>query len=234
MRRLVVLALSCVAVTACGGGGESSEGSSDVQRAIEPAAQERAESMLLTLSDFPDGWRAEEPAEEGEESEEAFRRCVGADFSGFTVVGDARSDEFAMEEARASSGARVFETEEMAAAAVAEFSEGFSSDEADTCMNEFLQKSDDELFRFTEADAGELSFAPPSGVDDASAWQVVVTVEGKPGTQAADYSVEAYFDFVQLRAGDTVSEMTTADVRSPFDPALRDELVAAVAERLTD
>lgn len=66
-----------------------------------------------------------------------------------------------------------------------------------------LPKSEAELFRFTEAEAGELSFAPPSGVDDASAWQVVVTVEAKPGTQAAGYSVEAYFDFVELRAGDT-------------------------------
>lgn len=139
MRRLVVLALSCVAVTACGGDGEGSEGSSELLRAIEPEAQARAESMLLKLSDFPDGWRAEEPAEEDEESEEAFRMCVDADFSGFTVVGDARSDEFAMEEAVATSGAKVFDTEQMAAAAVAEFSESFSSDEADTCMNEFAE-----------------------------------------------------------------------------------------------
>jgi hypothetical protein len=79
-----------------------------------------------------------------------------------------------------------------------------------------------------------VSLAPPPGVDDAGAWQVAFTIEGKPGTQAVGVSVTAYIDFVQLRRGDTTVEVTTLDVPAPFDPELRDELVATVAARLAE
>jgi hypothetical protein len=87
-----------------------------LQYAIDSEAQARAESMRLQLTDFPDGWRAGEPSEEDEEADEAFRDCVGVDFSDFTVIGEASSDDFAMgETATAFSESKVFETEEMAA-----------------------------------------------------------------------------------------------------------------------
>jgi hypothetical protein len=232
MRQVLALTLSCLAISACGGDGDGDDESSLVQRAIEPEAQARAESMLLTLSDFPDGWRAG-PAEEDEQGDEAFNDCVGVDYSAFTIIGEARSDDFAMgEAAEASSEAEVFETEEMAAAAVAEFSQGFSSDEASDCISASFAEFEDDEVEVTGAEVGELSFTPPSGFEDASAWQVVFTVEGKPGTAAAGVSVDAYIDFVQLRKGDVAAEVTTLDILTPFDPALRDELVAAVAERM--
>lgn len=162
-----------------------------------------------------------------------FRDCVGADYSAFTVIGEARSDDFTMgSTAEASSEAGVFETEEMAAAAAAEFTSAFSGDKASACMNDFLQDFEDDEAEITEAELGELSFTPPPGVDDADAWQVAMRIEGKPGTQAAGVSVTAYIDFVQLRRGDATAEVTTLDILTPFDPALRDELIAAVAARL--
>jgi hypothetical protein len=236
IRQAFALTLGCLALSACGGDGNDNDGGGrQLKRAIEPAAQERAESMLLTLSDFPDGWRADEPAEEDEEADNAFRECVGADFSAFTVVGDAQSDGFAMgETATASSEAEVFESEQMAAEAVAEFAEAVDGEEADACMTDWLGKFEDPNIEITGAEVGELSFTPPPGVDDANAWQVEVTIEGKAGSQAEGLSATAYVDIVQLRNGDATAEVTTTDIATPLDPEVRDQLVAAVAGRMAE
>jgi hypothetical protein len=236
MRQALALTLGCLALSACGGdGNDNNGGGGQLKRAIEPAAQERAESMLLTLSDFPDGWRADEPAEEDEEADAAFRECVGVDFSAFTVVGDAQSDGFAMgETATASSEAEVFEREQMAAEAVQRFAETLDGEEADACMTDWLGRFEDEEVEITGAEVGQLSFTPPPGIDDANAWQVDVTIEGKAGSQAEGVSVSAYVDVVQIRNGDATAEVTTTDVATPFDPQLRDQLVAAVAGRMAE
>jgi hypothetical protein len=237
MRRVAAIAILCLSLSACGGDGEGDGGAegNDFQVAIEPEAQEQAESLLLTLADFPDGWRTSPADEEDEESDAAFRDCVGVDYSAFIKVGEAQSDGFAMgETAQASSEADVFESAEMATSAVAEFTRGFRDDEASPCMLEYLGELQDDQVEVTQAEVGELSFTPPVDVDDASAFQAVVTVEGKPGTDAAGVSVDAYLDFVLLREGAATAAVTTQDVATPFDPALRDELIAAVAERLTE
>jgi hypothetical protein len=110
--------------------------------------------------------------------------------SAFTKVGEARSDGFAMgETAQASSEADVFESAEMAEAAVAEFTRGFGDDEASACMSEYLRELEDDQVELTQAEVGELSFTPPAGLDDASAFQAVVTVEGMPGTQQESRSM---------------------------------------------
>ncbi len=70
-----------------------------IKRAIEPEAQQRAESIVLTLSDFPDGWQAEADTAEDDADQEAFNECVGADYSGLTIIGEAHSDDFLMGEA---------------------------------------------------------------------------------------------------------------------------------------
>jgi hypothetical protein len=234
VRRAFALLAGVVVLSACGGEGEGGNGGSGFQRAIEPQAQEQAESMLLTLSDFPDGWRTGAPAEQDVEGEAAFRECAGVDYSAFTIIGEARSDDFTMgETTEASSEADVFESAEMAAAAVDEFTRGFTSDDADACMSEYLGEFDDDEVEITKAEVGELSFTPPSGVDDASAWQVAFTVEGKPGTEAAGVSVTAYVELILVRKGAEIAQIKTGDILSPFDPELREELVAAVAGRMS-
>jgi hypothetical protein len=71
--------------------------------------------MHRGFADFPDGRRVEEPAKEDTadtENDEAFAECIGADYSGFTMIGDAEPDDFAMgETAVVSSDAQVFESE---------------------------------------------------------------------------------------------------------------------------
>jgi hypothetical protein len=57
----LALVVSLAGLVACGGDDDDggSEGGSEARRAIQAEAQERTESMNLTLSDFPDGWRME-------------------------------------------------------------------------------------------------------------------------------------------------------------------------------
>jgi hypothetical protein len=97
----------------------------------------------------------------------------------------------------------------MAEAALSELTEVFSSEAANACLDELLGELDDDTVEITEAELGELSFTPPAGVDEASAWQVVFTIEGKLGTAAAGVSVDAYIDLIQLRNGDTTAEVNT-------------------------
>src|SRR5215218_1170176 len=88
-------ASGCCGWSGCGGGdgggkGDAgnveskgkSRGTASV-RAIDPAAQARAESMALVLSDLPDGWRGS-PSEDEDDGDAKFRRCIGSDYSDFT------------------------------------------------------------------------------------------------------------------------------------------------------
>ena len=73
---------------------------------------ERAEAMVLQLSDFPTGWRGSAPEEA---DREGFRTCVGTDLSGFTKIGEAESQDFATgDSTSASSEAIVYTDEEQA------------------------------------------------------------------------------------------------------------------------
>jgi hypothetical protein len=104
--------------TGCGdsdGDGDGDGGSGDEGapvRDIQPQAQQRAESIVLELSDFPNGWRAS-PAEDTQDRADEFRECLGADYSGSTINGEAESQNFAMgENAQAQSDSTVFESEQ--------------------------------------------------------------------------------------------------------------------------
>jgi hypothetical protein len=85
---LVAAAAAVLVVTpACGGNGGSGGDGDDTasERAIEPEAQERAESIGLKLADFPNGWRASAP-EEDESGQEEFNKCIGVDYSELTRI----------------------------------------------------------------------------------------------------------------------------------------------------
>jgi hypothetical protein len=234
MKHVLALTISCLALSACGGDDNGDSGGSQVKRAIEPEAEQHAESILLTLSDFPDGWRAEATAAEDEDDQEAFNECVGADYSGLTIIGEAHSDDFLMgDTAVASSDVAVFESEQMATQAYAEWADALEADEADTCLPKLLGEPPGDV-EITSVEVDELSFTPPAGVDDADAWQVAVTIEGKAGSQDEGLSVTVYSDLVVLRNGDTNPSVTTTDIATQFDPEVRDQLVAAVATRMAE
>lgn len=245
MKHAFALILGCFVLSACGGDGNGensgggdgngdSGGGSQFKRAIEPEPQQHAESILLTLSDFPDGWRAEADTTEDENDQEAFNECVGADYSGLTIIGEANSDDFVTGETAAVVSASVaeFESEQMATQAFAERAASLKGDEADRCIPKLLGGPPADV-EVTSAEVGELNVTTPPGVDEADAWQLAVTIEGKAGSQDEGLSVTVYGDQVMLRSGETITTVTTTDI-APFDPELRDELVATVAGRMAE
>lgn len=232
MRRLVALSSIALACAACGGGSDDEQGAAS--RAIEPDATERAEYVVLKLSDFPDGWRASSP-EDDDAGGGSFRRCIGVDYSKLTFTGDAESQDFAMgENTEVSSDARVFKTEAEAVRAVEEYAAGMASEAAEGCVKELIEDRPgaDQDLKVGEVDVGELSFTAPA-VDEARAWQIAIPFDVTSGA-AEGLSVTAYLDIIQLREGDTVVSVQSSDVLTPFDSSLRQELVAKVADRMTD
>jgi hypothetical protein len=222
---------SLVLAAACGGGDDGD--ATKAERAIKPEAQNRAESIVLKLSDFPDGWRASSPEDGDEQDEESFRKCLGVDYSEFTITGDAESSDFAMgETAEASSEAQIFAREGEAAVALEAFSEGMRSEAINECMQELLAGEVGTEFEVGDVAAGELSFTPPAGVEEARAWQIAIPIEGKSGGESEGVSVTGYIELVFLREGDAIGSVQTVEVLSPFDSEIRDELVDAVAGRM--
>jgi hypothetical protein len=223
-----VVVILLVLTAACGGGGDG--GGGEAERAIEDSAQARAEGVVLRLSDFPDGWRASSGEEEDDRADE-FRECIGVDYSTVTIIGEAQSDDFAQDSAEASSDVAVFETEAEATASFEELVGGMESEAVNECLQDFLEESVDPDVEVENVDLGELSFTPPSGVDDSRAWQLAIEASS---SEAEGLSATVYFDIIDLRAGDVVARVQVIDVLSAFDSDLRDELVAAVAGRMTE
>jgi hypothetical protein len=117
-RTLGFLLMAALAASAgCGGGGEAA--APTVATPSEPGtttgvtdseAEALAESMLLRLSDFPTGWRADPPDEEE-------GACSGIDELGerYDLLAEAFSDTFAEgESTEAASTARLFHDEKTA------------------------------------------------------------------------------------------------------------------------
>lgn len=130
------------------------------------------------------------------------------------------------ETAVASSDVAVFESEQMATQAYAERADGMEG-----CLPELLGELPGDV-EITSVEVDEFSFTPPAGVDDADAWQVAVTIEGKAGSQDEGLLVTVYSDLVVLRNGNTIPSVTTTDIATRCDLELRDQLVAAVAARM--
>jgi hypothetical protein len=207
-----------------------SEGTAS-QRAIEPGAQARAESMLLKLSDLPDGWRGSAPDEDDETGDDDFPRCLGADYSRFTIIGEATSNDFAMgESTEVSSDASVLEDEAQAQDSLEEFADAMGSRQAAECFeNLFEDALEGESYVPGDVEVGELSFSPPADVDEGRAWQVVLPLEP---TSSDGISVTAYMDVTYLRKDDALASVETLDSFSPFDAELKSDLVRAVAGRM--
>jgi hypothetical protein len=227
------VAIAVAASAGCGGDGESAAKGTRAKRAIQTEAQARAESMVLELSDFPEGWRASAPDKDAA-AEDRFRDCLGSDYSALTLIGDAESKDFAKEEATISSDATVFASEEQAEEAGKEISDGMEGKGAEDCFRDVVEKSikqESPETEIDEVDVGELSFAAPGDIAEARAWQIAVSFHVKSGA-AKGLTPTAYIDFVVLREGDSLASLRSSDVLSPFDSELRDMLLRAVASRM--
>ena len=230
MRVMVaIVAVALAASAACGGnGGGNSEGTS-AKATIDAKAQERAESIMLKLSDFPHGWQAI-PAGKEDPGGEKFRRCIGVDDSALTILGNATSANFAMGEAtEASSNARVLKDDTQAKDAVETLSHGMAS--ARDCVQTLLPPLG-KNFKLGKVEVGKLRINP-SGVDEARAWQIAIPVRVIAGPQKGDLAT-GYLNVVYLRKADMLVRMKTANTPSPFDSELRDKLLQALATRMTE
>jgi hypothetical protein len=219
--------------SACGGsnGDDTASG-----RAIEPEAQQRAESINLTLADFPNGWRASAP-EANNSGQNKFNKCIGADYSGLTKIGEAGSKDFATgDSTEASSQVVIFKDEQQAKNAMSKLSEAMGGAAAEDCfhdlIDEAMKKEGSNGFKVGDVDAGELSFTAPD-VEEAKAWQIVVPVEITSGV-GEGLSPNAYIELMMLRDDGTTAALKTSDVLTEFDRELRDRLAQTLANRMTD
>jgi hypothetical protein len=234
VRSIAVLGLAAFALAAgaaCGGGGHGTPRAA--KRAIEPDAQRRAESINLKLSDFPSGWRASTRSPDDPGGSEKFRECMGMNVSDTTLIGDADSKEFAKEGGTiASSEARILKSAAQAQQGLDRISKSLAdSARAEECLRGVFKKTPAD-YKVGEIDVGELSFHRPADVDEAKAWEMLVHLEATSGVMKGQ-SVPVYLDLTYLRKGDAVTNVQTLDTFSPFDSELRDNLVQAVARRMS-
>jgi hypothetical protein len=128
----------------------------------------------------------------------------------------------------------IFKSDQQAEDSMSEFAEGMSGGAAEDCFQDFAEEAlrGEKGFELGEVDVGELSFTPPD-VDEAKAWQIVIPVEITSGV-GEGFTPDIYIERVLLREGDTVTSVTTQDVLTEFDEELRNQLVQAVAGRMSE
>jgi hypothetical protein len=247
MMPAAVAGVVLAAAAACGGNGNGNGDGTAAGRAIEPEAQQKAESINLTLADFPNGWRVSAPESDDDTGREVFNECIAVDYSGLTRIGDAESQDFfshrrAVEggATQASSAVVIFDDEQQAEDAMSKYSESFGGSAAEDCFQDVIERAmraegDNEGFegfKLGEVDIGEVSFTPPD-VDEAQAWQIVIPLEATSGV-GEGLEPNFYLELVLLREGDATARLLTQDVLQEFDHELRDQLVRAVAGRMTE
>ena len=239
VRIIAVLALIVLLVAAGACGGDDDEGEATASgTAIEPEAQQRAESIDLTLVDLPDGWRVAAPESDDDTGREVFNECISVDYSGLTRTGDAESQDFFAQggqaEQQASSAVVIFDDEQQAGDAMSKYSEGFGGSAAENCFQDVIERTNKgfEAFKLGEADIGELSFTPPD-VDEAQAWQIVIPV-GFPSEAGEGPEPNLYLELVLLREGDTTARLLTQHLQTEFDRDLRDKLIQTLADRMSE
>jgi hypothetical protein len=228
----IAAALGVILVCAACGGGGTNEDDTAARRAIQQAAQDRAEAIVLKLSDFPNDWRASAHEEDADDAN-ATRKCIGVDYSGHTIIGEAPSDDFAMGNAEINAEVQVLESDSQASDGYEQFAESMSGDLIEDCLQKAMEKEVEQGFSVGEIDVGELSFTAPADVEEADAWQIAVPVEVTSGTSEG-LSATVYLDVIVMREGDTVVTLSAQDVLTPLDSTLRDDLLEAMASRMTE
>jgi hypothetical protein len=239
LRKRVHLAFVCaalIAISGCGGGDDGSPQATTAATARSDAeasstlvttsisderAEELATSMLLRLSDFPSGWRAQPSAEDS--------GCAGIEETSerYDVPGKAESEDFFHGDAtQAFSSAGLFTDEATARDAFDYLEEVVQSEEFRDCLDNYLREETEDDVTFGDIQLGEVSF--PSYGDRSSAWQVVIPVESE------GVSVTGYVDAVFILRQTAISVLSFTNPVTPFDEQLRTDLAMVVAERMDE
>jgi hypothetical protein len=129
------------------------------------------------------------------------------------------------------SSVSVYTTEEEANQ-VLDLGAGVLTDQSQAdCFEDTFQKRlendpDTQQFEVHDAELGELSFTPPTGVEESRAFQVVLPVE------ADGASVDVVLEAVVLHQGDALVTLGTVGADDPLDPSLRDDLAQVLAGKM--
>lgn len=208
-RVLGILAL--VALVAAGSVSATALDDSKPKTVLTKGAQAWAHRIILKLSDFPPGWRAEP-----DKSDDKSSKCFGNDLSSLTVNGKAKSPNFVHGEVPyASSAASIFASGPQARKAFAALRKAF-----DECIVKVIDQIPDS----EDTSGGPLSF--PHLGERSFAFQVVTHVkEGK-------LSAALYFDLVVIQRTRAIALGIFADAFTPFNPSLERRLARAMAHRM--
>jgi hypothetical protein len=228
-----VVAVGTLAAGAAGCGSDDDEMDSTAfggaaSRAIDEAAQARAESMVLRRGDLPGGWSAS--AREPDDPSEEFLICAGIDLGDVTYIAEAASNGFRMEDSQVNSDASILKSAAQAEATVSAFERGLLADGGSDCYGDELQRTLDENeeidFDVGDVTVQELTIPAPPGVERVAAYQLEIPLEaeGAGGDLMAQEIV--------LRRGDVVADIATLGFDFPLRAKLRDRLVAVVAGRV--
>jgi hypothetical protein len=166
---------------------------------------------------------------------------LGADYSRFTIIGEAGSKDFTNPAtvAQASSSSTVLESEGQAEETIKSFSDSTGSRSAEDCLRDLVQKALNETDTQVETKSkvvkvhiDELSVVPPPDITETSAWQIATVVHDSG--DLGEMTQTLYMDFVTLRRGDSLATVRTDDVFRPVDSDLLDALLQALASRMSE
>lgn len=191
---------------------------------VDDEAQARAESIDLTVSDFPDGWTAT-PAEPDDDEDSGVEQCTG-ESSDDDVIGEHATDDFILGDLSADDGVQVsIETKVFTDEAAAEAAlEPFADEEVISCV--------DELFK-EQFGTGGTTIEGTMGIEDygdtaadqaeaASGQYTVTTAEGEEVILVVAVAV--------LRTGDVATQILVTGV----GPTIEEADLEGVATRVEE
>lgn len=218
VRRVVwVFVLLVLVALAAGCGGDNSTNANKPQTRINPQDKAKAEQIILHLSDFPAGWRAETSKDQG-----GTPKCFNLKFNDLTVSGKADSKNFVHGEATlATSSAGIYLNEQQARAAF----KRAATDKLAKCFSDYMQSQSTSDVKITRTSFGRLRF--PQIGDESAAYQIAIGLESQGLTPTA------YVDLVFVRQTRALALLGFVDVFSPFDEQMKEELARTVAGRMT-
>jgi hypothetical protein len=217
LARVLVLILLVGLGTGCGGGSSSNESRSTTsQTKINTRDKAAAQRIVLHLSDFPTGWRAQPSKNESDEP-----KCFKLDVSDLTVTGKASSRDFVNGQVTtATSAAGLYEDEQQAHDAY----QRIANEKLAKCISDWVRTQSTSDAKITDSSFGKLGF--PKLGDQSSAYQIAMTLEAQGLTPTA------YVDLVFIRETRALTFLVFLDLFSPFDEQLKEDLARKVASRM--
>jgi len=233
-----VAASFALLISACGTSGGSSEGGKDETTTTkaettttvdaEGVAQDRADSVDVELSDFPDGWDSA-PADDPDE-ESPLNECDPALGDRSTQLARHATDDYSVGSFDAGDGVQftartvVFEDEAAAEAAVAPFTDPDVLSCIDDTLKSAYTSSGPGITVEGSLETGDADF----GADETVALSATYTVSADDGS-----SLDVQLGVLVMRTGDVATNIIVQTVDPDFDPntlpvqKLADELNAA-------